>query len=112
MWPETIITDIEVLPNYTIQIDFMEDWINHRAFISFWEFFEKFWTAMSKLQGMFEAYQQINQYVAHLNRKIELLDDWDNFDRLPDEKAIEGKNKLIKDSWINIEVFDMYIRWI
>ena len=111
MWPETTIVSIEVLPNYTIQIDFEEEWKNHRCFVSFGEFFNKFGAAMSNFQKMFESYQKVNQYVAHLDRKIELLEN-DSDERLSDEKAIQEKNKVIADAWIDVDVFDMYIRWV
>ncbi len=111
MWPETKITSVEILPDYTIQIDFEEDWKNHRSFISFGEFFEKFWKAMNDLEKMFNAYRNVKQLSAHINGKMDLLDG-ETPERLPNEKAEKERDRIIKDTGVSIDRFDAYLTWV
>ena len=109
MWPETLIKSIEILPDWTLQIDFVEDWAYHRSFITGSNFFSMYWKAMEKHWKQMEEYRQ-RRYLEHFISEWKEWDDLnEDFSIFTIEQAKKELQELKLNSTIDYEWFKMYL---
>lgn len=111
MWTETKIAKIEILPDWTIQIDFIESWENHRCFVSNSDFFSMYWKAIElhwKQVWEYRQRKQLENYISSWEEWEVFNEDWSVFTI---EEAKKELNELKEKSSINYDVFKMYIEW-
>jgi len=111
MWPGATITKIEILPDSTLQIDFIEDWKNHRCFISNSDFFSMYWEAIKIHWEQILQYNErksVEKFIYSWKEWELFNEDWSIFTLEEAKKELE---KLKKKSIINYNTFKMYIEW-